>query len=107
MMRNPLGRSLYCAILSLPPLPFRRRFSSELLYIFDHHSGSSSFLLWDALISLFRQRFFREHEEPATAVASGYVEILTSQLRFSRIAQSVAISTVLFTALSMLLPVGG
>jgi CubicO group peptidase (beta-lactamase class C family) len=107
MMRNPLGRSLYCAMLALHPLPFRRRFSSELLFIFDHQSGSTWFLLWDALISLFRQRFFREHEEPATVVASGYVEILTSQLRFSRIAQSVAISTVLFTALSMLLPVGG
>jgi CubicO group peptidase (beta-lactamase class C family) len=107
MMRNPLSRSLYCALLFLHPLPFRRRFSSELLFIFDHHSGSTWFLLWDGLISLFRQRFFREYEPSEARVASGYVEIVTSQLGFSRIAQSAAISVLLFTTLSLLLPVSG
>ena len=54
-------RALYSLTLSLHPTPFRVRFASEMLWIFDQstsHREQTSYLV-DAFTSLARQRLLR------------------------------------------------
>lgn len=54
-------RALYSLILSLHPAPFRARFASEMLWIFDQSAGlrEQFSYLADAFTSLARQRLLR------------------------------------------------
>jgi hypothetical protein len=54
-------RMVYAGLLLMHPPPFRRRFMSEMLYIFDEFALSTSAfpLLVDAVVSLARQWILR------------------------------------------------
>jgi hypothetical protein len=56
-----MTRFLYDQLLRMHPPAFRRRFSAEMLWIFDEtkHSVSASTLLLDCSVSLLRQWFLR------------------------------------------------
>ena len=64
-----MNRSIYCWILRLHPYAFRRRFEQEMISTFDdavQDRGGPS-LIFDALLSLFRQRFLRPRRRKAAA----------------------------------------
>ena len=54
-------RTLYRCLLWLHPMAFRTEFAGEMLWIFDETRATEGTprLLWDATVSLFRQRLLR------------------------------------------------
>ena len=101
-------RSLYCCMLRLHPPGFRRRFSGEMLLIFDHAAttGSSFKLFLDAFLSLARQWTLRRefwHGRTASALpaADGVPSFLTLdpfRPRTTAVIQGIVLSTVVFAA---------
>lgn len=66
-------RRVYIFLLSFHPRPFRERFSTEMLGIFDEESknGLPLRLLWDAAVSLIRQRTLRGGQVPPPVACTG------------------------------------
>ena len=57
-MNNAVSRFAYRLLLRLHPAPFQHEFGAEMLWIFDEEfqRGASSYLLFDGVLSLLRQR---------------------------------------------------
>jgi hypothetical protein len=62
-------RSLYRYLLRWHPQPFRDRFEEEMLLVYDDATkgGRKIWLLFDVLLSLFRQWALRPHRRPDAA----------------------------------------
>ncbi|HLJ48510.1 MAG TPA: hypothetical protein VKU01_20990 [Bryobacteraceae bacterium] len=54
-----MARALYWLLVTLHPPAFRRKFASEMLWIFEVSAGSREWLVWDGLVSLARQWVLR------------------------------------------------
>jgi len=68
------ARVVYAALVALHPAAFRMEFGAEMLAAFDEARGefSARWLVWDALVSVLRQRAMREPEvRPVTAWGGG------------------------------------
>lgn len=71
-------RALYASLLRLHPPSFRRRFGTEMLWIFDEGrlSEGALVLLFDLLISVVRQWLFRSGVwKAALALTLGAIQI--------------------------------
>jgi len=68
-----MTRSLYRCLLWLHPRAFREQFAGEMLWIFDEAAESQgvSGLLFDAMLSLARQRLMRSGSWKVAAAALG------------------------------------
>lgn len=66
------GRSLYRILLRLHPRPFRDRFEAEMLLIFDDAATKNRevWLMYDAMLSLFRQWVLRPHSSTGRTESS-------------------------------------
>jgi hypothetical protein len=79
-----MTRLLYKSLLQLHPTAFRRRFSAEMLCIFDEMAaGATVALLSDALVSLARQWVLRTGAWKAIAALLGaFVQVTVGGFSF-------------------------
>jgi Ca2+-binding EF-hand superfamily protein len=96
-------RNLYILILKLHPAPFRQRFGAEMLDIFDS-TGRPPSLLLDGLISLVRQRGFRENTPQAVAADLPFQLLEQVPIRRAALLQGFLLTTILL--LGMITTIG-
>ena len=88
-----LQRKIYRAILWLHPAPFRERFSSEMLWIFNETVGEvgTPRLVLDAIRSVWKQRVA---QETLSSFASGPFQTLpASSLSLAKLAQATVLAS--------------
>jgi hypothetical protein len=74
-MNSAVSRFAYRLLLRLHPAPFQHEFGAEMLWIFDeeYQRGASSYLLFDGVISLLRQRWKSQSRSGLLSIRSGEV----------------------------------
>jgi hypothetical protein len=74
-MNSVVSRFTYRLLLRLHPAPFQHEFGAEMLWIFDeeYQRGASSYLLFDGVISLVRQRWKNQSKSGLLSIRSGEV----------------------------------
>jgi hypothetical protein len=74
-MNSAVSRFAYRLLLRLHPAPFQHEFGAEMLWIFDeeYERGASSYLLFDGVISLLRQRWKSQSKSGVLSIRSGEV----------------------------------
>ncbi len=74
-MNSAVSRFAYRLLLRLHPAPFQHEFGAEMLWIFDeeYERGASSYLLFDGVLSLLRQRWKSQSKSGLLSIRSGEV----------------------------------
>jgi hypothetical protein len=74
-MNSVVSRFAYRLLLRLHPAPFQHEFGAEMLWIFDeeYQRGASSYLLFDGVISLLRQRCRTPRKSGLLSIRSGEI----------------------------------
>ena len=74
-MNSVVSRFAYRLLVRLHPAPFQHEFGAEMLWIFDeeYQRGASSYLLFDGVISLLRQRCRMQRKSGLISIRSGEV----------------------------------
>jgi hypothetical protein len=74
-MNSIVSRFAYRLLLRLHPAPFQHEFGAEMLWIFDeeHQRGATSYLLFDGMLSLLRQRCRMPRTSGLLSIRSGEI----------------------------------
>lgn len=74
-MNRIVSRFAYRFLLRLHPVSFQNEFGAEMLWIFDEEDQQSgvTYLLFDGVISLLRQRFRIKNDPGQLSIASGTI----------------------------------
>lgn len=102
-MNRIVSRCAYRFLLRLHPVTFQNEFGAEMLWIFDEEDQQSgvTYLLFDGVISLLRQRFRIKSDPGQLSIASGTI-ITGPGMSPVRLLQGVSFLLIFFSLMGLL-----